>query len=299
MGYRVLFLANPVKLSVKHEQLLIDNGEVTKIPLEDIECVVADTAQFSITAYLLAKFSEYNVTFFVTDKAHHPCGVFLPLAQKHSRHTAVLKSQIDMTLPTKKKLWKQIVYQKIENQAAVLKLCGVPEWRELDSIKLKVRSGDPDNMEAVAASKYFRLLFGRSFSRVMECQKNAALNYGYAILRSTIEKYLMAYGYEPSLGLFHKSSLNSFNLADDIIEAYRPLVDLFVARNVGDGDELSTALKAGLVNLLNCDVIIDNRLFACARAIEWTVSSMSGVIQETRDDLLLPQLIDLEQHSYE
>ena len=109
----------------------------------------------------------------------------------------------------------------------------------------------------------------------------------------------MAYGYEPSLGLFHKSTLNSFNLADDLIEAYRPLADLFVANNVDDGEVLSTAIKARLVNLLNCDVIIDNRLFACARAIELTVSSLTGFIRENRKDLLLPQLIDLEQHKYE
>lgn len=299
MGYRVIFLANPVKLSVKNEQLVIDNGEITKVPIEDIECVVADTPQLNITSYLLSKFSEYNVSFYVTDRTHHPCGVFLPLAEKHSRHMSVLKEQIDMTLPFKKNLWKQIVRQKIENQATVLKLCGIPEWNDIDILKQKVKSGDSDNMEAVAASKYFKLLFGKNFTRASECAANAALNYGYAIIRGTIEKYLMAYGYEPSLGLFHKSSLNSFNLADDIIEAYRPLVDLFVAQNIEDDEELSTRRKAQLVNLLNCDVIIDNKLFACARAVEWTVSSLTGVIRGTGKDLLLPRLIDLEQHKYE
>ena len=299
MGYRVLFLANPVKLSVKNEQLIIDNGEVTKIPLEDIECVVADTPRLNITAYLLSRFAFYNTSFFITDNAHHPCGVFLPLSVKHSRHTSVLKSQLEMTLPVKKKLWRQIIRRKIENQAAVLKLMGIDEWREIDNLKLKVKSGDSDNIEAVAASKYFKLLFGKIFTRAGECGTNAALNYGYAILRGTIEKYLMAYGYEPSLGLFHKSSLNSFNLADDIIEPYRPLVDLFTAKFIDDEENLSTAKKAGLVNLLNNDVVIESKLFACARAIEKTVSSLSGFIQGKRDNLLLPEIIDLEQHSYE
>ena len=299
MGYRVLFLANPVKLSVKNEQLIIDNGEVTKIPLEDIECVVADTPRLNITAYLLSRFAFYNTSFFITDNAHHPCGVFLPLSVKHSRHTSVLKSQLEMTLPVKKKLWRQIIRRKIDNQAAVLKLMGIDEWREIDNLKLKVKSGDSDNIEAVAASKYFKLLFGKIFTRAGECGTNAALNYGYAILRGTIEKYLMAYGYEPSLGLFHKSSLNSFNLADDIIEPYRPLVDLFTAKFIDDEENLSTAKKAGLVNLLNNDVVIESKLFACARAIEKTVSSLSGFIQGKRDNLLLPEIIDLEQHSYE
>ena len=267
--------------------------------MEDIECVVADTPQLNVTSYLLTKFSEYNVGFYVTDKSHHPCGMFLPLAMNHCRHTSVLKEQIDMSLPTKKKLWKQIVYQKIENQATVLKLCGVSEWTEVDCLKLKVKSGDSDNMEAVAASKYFKLLFGKSFTRAADCVTNAALNYGYAIIRGTIEKYILAYGYEPSLGLFHKSSLNSFNLADDFIEPYRPLVDLFVAENIKDEEALTTRIKAQLVNLLNCDVIIDNRLFSCARAIEWTISSFTGYLHNNRKDLLLPRLIDLEQHKYE
>lgn len=298
MGYRVLFLANPIKLSVKNEQLLIDNGEVTKVPLEDIECIVADSPQIRVNVYLLMKFSEYAITFYVTDKAHHPCGVFLPVS-RHSRHMSVLNEQINMSLPTKKKLWKQIVMQKIENQAAVLKLCNIEGWHEIDCIKYKVHSGDTGNMEAVAASKYFKLLFGKTFSRSQENVINACLNYGYAILRSTIEKYLIVYGYEPSIGIFHKSTLNNFNLADDIIEAYRPLIDLFVKYNVTEDEELSTGRKAQLVNLLNADVVIDGKLFACAKAVDNTVQSLTSFISGKRKGLLLPQIIDLEQHKYE
>ncbi|MBQ9673624.1 MAG: type II CRISPR-associated endonuclease Cas1 [Ruminococcus sp.] len=298
MGYRIIFLTNPVKLSTKNEQLMIDNGEVTRVPLEDIECIVADTSQLNVTARLLSKFSEYAITFYITDKSHHPCGVFLPVC-KHCRHMSVLQNQINMTLPTKKKLWKQIIYQKIENQATVLKLCNIENWAEIENLKNKVKSGDTDNMEAVAASKYFKLLFGKTFTRTQENGINAALNYGYAILRSTIEKYLIAYGYEPSIGLFHKSTLNNFNLADDIIEAYRPIVDLFVNRFVCESDELSTVRKAQLVNLLNCDVIIDKKIFACAHSIEISVNSLTSFIRKNRNDLLLPQIIDLEQHKYE
>ena len=118
MGYRVLFLANPVKLSVKNEQLMIDNGEITRFPLEDIECIVCDTTQLNITARLLTKFAEYAITFYITDSGHHPSGVFLPVS-RHSRHASVLQDQIAMSLPAKKKLWKQIVIRKIENQASV------------------------------------------------------------------------------------------------------------------------------------------------------------------------------------
>lgn len=297
MGYRVIFLTNPAKLYVKNQQLVIDNGDVFKVPLEDIECVAIDSMQITMNSYLLSRLSEYAITLYVTDKTHHPCGTFLPLL-RHSRHLSVLKNQLEMTLPNKKKLWKQIVCQKIENQATVLKLCGIDEWKSIDVLKSMVKSGDPDNMEAVAASKYFKLLFGKNYTRTQDNFINPKLNYGYSILRSTISKYLVVYGYEPSLGIFHKSNLNSFNLSDDIIEPFRPIVDLYVKKFALE-DEIDTHTKASLANLLNCDLIIDNKLFACAKAIELTIKSLSSWYNDKNKSLLLPQIIDLEQHTYE
>lgn len=297
MGYRVIFLTNPARLYVKNQQLVIDNGDVFKVPLEDIECIAIDSMQITMNSYLLSRLSEYAITLYVTDKTHHPCGTFLPLL-RHSRHLSVLKNQLEMTLPNKKKLWKQIVCQKIENQATVLKLCGIDEWKSIDVLKSMVKSGDPDNMEAVAASKYFKLLFGKNYTRTQDNFINPKLNYGYSILRSTISKYLVVYGYEPSLGIFHKSNLNSFNLSDDIIEPFRPIVDLYVKKFALE-DEIDTHTKASLANLLNCDLIIDNKLFACAKAIELTIKSLSSWYNDKNKSLLLPQIIDLEQHTYE
>ncbi len=297
MGYRVIFLTNPARLYVKNQQLVIDNGDVFKVPLEDIECIAIDSMQISMNSYLLSRLSEYAITLYVTDKTHHPCGTFLPLL-RHSRHLSVLKNQLEMTLPNKKKLWKQIVCQKIENQATVLKLCGIDEWKSIDVLKSMVKSGDPNNMEAVAASKYFKLLFGKNYTRTQDNFINPKLNYGYSILRSTISKYLVVYGYEPSLGIFHKSNLNSFNLSDDIIEPFRPIVDLYVKKFALE-DEIDTHTKASLANLLNCDLIIDNKLFACAKAIELTIKSLSSWYNDKNKSLLLPQIIDLEQHTYE
>ena len=297
MGYRVIFLTNPARLYVKNQQLVIDNGDVFKVPLEDIECIAIDSMQITMNSYLLSRLSEYAITLYVTDKTHHPCGTFLPLL-RHSRHLSVLKNQLEMTLPNKKKLWKQIVCQKIENQATVLKLCGIDEWKSIDVLKSMVKSGDPDNMEAVAASKYFKLLFGKNYTRTQDNFINPKLNYGYSILRSTISKYLVVYGYEPSLGIFHKSNLNSFNLSDDIIEPFRPIVDLYVKKFALE-DEIDTHTKASLANLLNCDLIIDNKLFACAKAIELTIKSLSNCYNDKNKSLLLQQIIDLEQHTYE
>ncbi|MCD7773498.1 MAG: type II CRISPR-associated endonuclease Cas1 [Ruminococcus sp.] len=298
MGYRVLFLTNPMKLSVKNEQLIIDNGEVVKVPLEDIECIAVDNMQICLNTYLLAKISEYAITLYTTNTIHHPCGVYIPLG-RHSRHLAVINSQMNMPLHLRKQLWKQIVVQKIENQATVLKLCEVKQWKSIDDFKKRVKHGDSENMEAVVASQYFKLLFGKDFTRADDNATNACLNYGYAVLRSTIAKYLVVYGYEPALGLFHESKLNSFNLADDLIEPFRPIIDLFVRKNAMQDEKLESFRKAQLVNLLTTNVISNDKLFACSKAIDNTIQSLTSVLTKKATSLVLPQLIDLEQHQYE
>lgn len=298
MGYRIIFISNPCRLSVKQEQLIIDGQSVSKIPLEDIECIVIDNLQSTLSAYMLSKIGEYAITFLVTDSGHVPNGVYLPYA-RHSRHLSALQGQLAMSEPSKKQLWKQIVIQKIENQANVLKLSGVEDWGAIADIKGQVKSGDTTNMEAVAAAKYFKLLFGNDFSRNQETIINAMLNYGYAILRSTIAKNIVAYGFEPSIGIHHKNSLNNYNLADDLIEPFRPVVDLYVKRRSKDISEFTIKHKTELVNLLNMNVLMDYKSFACARAIELEIKSLSGYLMKHNNKLLLPQLIDLEEHEYE
>lgn len=244
------------------------------------------------------KLSEYGIVLITDGKNHIPCGVHLPFAV-HSRHLSVLQEQIKMTESTKKRLWKSIVMQKIRNQANVLRICSVEEWEEVDSISLKVKSGDTSNMEGTAAARYFKLLFGKDFTRGSENIVNAMLNYGYAVLRSMIAKNLVAYGFEPSLGIHHKSALNSFNLADDMIEPFRPIVDLFVRIYAEDEEELTTKVKTRLADLLNMNVLINGKYFTCTRAIELQIQSLSGFINGRNTKLDLPTIVELERHRYE
>ena len=204
-----------------------------------------------------------------------------------------------MTEPAKKRLWKSIVIQKICNQANVLKICSIDKWEEVESISLKVKSGDTSNMEGIAAARYFKLLFGKNFTRGSENTVNAMLNYGYSVLRSMIAKNLVAYGFEPSLGIHHKSVLNSFNLADDMIEPFRPIVDLFVRIYAEDEEELTTKVKTRLADLLNMNVLINGKYFTCSRAIELQIQSLSGFINGRNTELDLPIIVELERHRYE
>lgn len=162
-----------------------------------------------------------------------------------------------------------------------------------------VRSGDTGNTEAVAAAFYFPKLFGKGFTRGEECVQNAALNYGYAILRGSIARNLVMHGLEPCLGLHHRSELNQFNLADDMIEPYRPIVDLFVASQQLDGDELTPKLKKSLFNLTNYLVRHKEKRFRVMTSVDRACSSLAASVVEQENRLELPFLIPLEEGRYE
>ena len=163
-----------------------------------------------------------------------------------------------------------------------------------------VRSGDPDNYEAIAAARYFPALFGTGFSRGEECVTNAALNYGYAILRGAIARNLVMHGLEPCLGIFHHSELNQFNLADDLIEPFRPLVDLFVATHIDPEEtELRPAIKQNLFDLTNFLVSQNQKQYRSITAIGRSVESIVRVMQKREKELELPTLIPLKKYRYE
>lgn len=298
MAYRNVFISSPANISVKNEQLVLEYGVKRTIPLEDISTIVIDNPQVKLSGSIIARFSENGITVIVSNKQHLPCSVILGM-NAHSRHLQMLEAQIDATKPYYKQLWKSIIISKINNQAQALKIMGCEKWQEVASLAPRVKSGDTDNAEAVAANLYFRLLFGKGFSRGNENAINSSLNYGYAIMRSSIAKQISAYGFEPSLGIFHHSQLNNFNLADDLIEPFRPVVDLYVAHSVSADDSFGTNEKAALLDLLNADVAVDNKNYAVSYAIELTVKSLTTAIKDGKTEILLPKIIPLRMHEYE
>ena len=183
---------------------------------------------------------------------------------------------------------------KILNTAECLALCGkTQEAAFLFGRAKAVTSGDKDNVEASAAAYYFPALFGEGYTRRNEDTRNAALNYAYAILRGYMARCLTVYGFQPCLGLHHDSELNQFNLADDLMEPFRPVADLYVAANVAEDAALTPILKGKLVNLLNADILSGGQHHSVAYAMERLVQGLRG------QALLLPKLLEYKQHSYE
>ena len=297
MAFRNLFIESNVKLSVKNEQLVILKDEEYMIPLEDINSVCIDSLRTNITTYTLSKIVEHDIVLYICDDKHLPKGIFLSV-NNYSRKLRNLKRQIQMSKPIVKRIWQSIIKQKIENQALVLKELKKEEYKELMCLKEKVLSGDSTNMEAIAASIYFKSIFGKDFSRKDGCFYNSCLNYGYAIIRGMIARSLVMYGFEPAIGIFHHNQLNAFNLADDIIECFRPLVDLYVLKNIQIKEEMDSDTKKKMYNIINCLILIDGKSYTIQTAIENVVKSLATSFESKSNKMKLPILDGIKEYRY-
>ena len=300
MVWRSVMISRPAKLRREHYSLAIEQEQTALVPFEDIAVIVLNHREITLTHPVLSACGEHGISLFATSETHHLSGVFLPFLT-HSRATRWLRLQLDMPRPLAKQTWAVIVRRKIANQAACLKLNNTEGTDQLESYARRVRSGDSANMEGQAAAFYFSTLFGKAFRRTDARWTNAALNYGYAVLRGTIARGLVAHGLLPSIGLFHASEQNAFNLADDLIEPFRPIIDLYVAKHItANSDELRPEDKSALVSLLNVNVLTPRGVMSVLAAIEQSVESLARIYEGGAASLLeLPALIGLQQHSRE
>lgn len=300
MGWRSVVIANPAALSLEDRALTIVQGNnIARVMLEDISVLVLDHAQISLTAPLLSACAEAQIAVLTVNAAHLPNGVLLPYLP-HSRALKVMFAQLAMTQPDRKRLWRRIIQFKLRNQAAILaRVNQADACHYLQRMARNVRSGDPDNYEAQAAQLYFRGIFHPQFHRDQARFYNAALNYGYAVVRAAIARTLTSYGFLPVFGLFHHSEQNAFNLADDLIEPYRPLVDARVLAiyPLEPERELQAADKKRLVALLHEDVTLSSHTAEDGQctllaAIEMTVAGLSGIVLQAaaHERLSLPRL---------
>ena len=299
MGWRSVMISRPAKLRREHFSLAIEQEETAYVPFEDIAVIVLNHREINLSHPVLSACAEYGIGLYATGDNHQPSGVFLPFLP-HSRTTRMLRLQLDIARPLAKQAWANIVRRKIENQAGCLRLSGCKGADRLDSYARRVRSGDPDNLEGQAAAFYFAQLFGPDFHRGEERWVNAALNYGYAVLRGAIARGLVAHGLHPTVGLFHDSEQNAFNLADDLIEPFRPVVDLHVRKHatLTEGD-LQPVDKTALIGLLNVDVGMPQGSMSVLSAIEYAVESLFRLYDQDDSTLELPTLKGLQPHRLE
>lgn len=255
---RTIFCGSPAYLSLQNEQLLIkprnENAETVSIPIEDIGYLELDNQQITLTVALLARMAQENCAIAICDKTHIPIGLHLPISG-HSVHTERMKPQLEANQPLNKRLWQQTIKEKIQNQSAVLKKFEKPYITLLQKAEA-VLSGDTSNQEGIAAAYYWKTLFGKNFKREREGDMpNALLNYGYAILRSILARAIIGTGLLPSLGIHHKNRYNSYCLADDVMEPYRPFVDALVYMYYEENKGLMMIDKDAKKHLLQLPVL--------------------------------------------
>jgi CRISP-associated protein Cas1 len=278
---RTLFFENPAYLSTKNEQLVVtypnNEKEERSVPIEDIGIIVLEHQQITITNALLHKLTDNKTAIISCSPQHLPSSLLLPL-HGHTEMTERLKHQFNASLPLKKNLWAQTVTAKIQNQAALLKEMG-KEAQRLLWLSKQVQSGDSGNCEAQAAAYYWQHIFDLpDFNREQNGQSpNHLLNYGYAILRAIVARALIGSGLLPIWGIWHRNKYNAYCLADDMMEPYRPYVDLVVCHlldHVDDVSVLTTEIKTELLSVASMDVEIEGKTSPLLVGVSRTTHSL-------------------------
>jgi len=229
-----------------------EGREAGRLGLDDIEAVLASSPGLMWSNTALAELAARAVPVMILGGNFTPVAVVLPLAGHHAQGER-FRAQAAASRPLRKQAWAAMVRHKIAAQAEALERIGAPAER-LRRLMMAVRSGDPDNREAQAAQAYWPLLMGKGFRRDREAEgANALLNYGYAVLRAATARAIVAAGLHPSLSLHHRSGGDALALADDLMEPFRPTIDLTVHRLVGEGVSRVEEARDALIASLNAD----------------------------------------------
>lgn len=252
MGFRTIFIESPCRLSYKSGYMVVrKEDDVAKIHLSEISSIMLQTMRVYISAYLMAELAKSKISLVYSDEKCNPIGQALPLYGAHNVSKRI-QEQLAWGEPIKKRVWQRVVREKIRQQAALLADRDLPEARVLRAAVDEVRSGDTTNREAHAARVYFQSLFGQGFSRDASCPANDALNYGYAVLLSAVNREVVSRGYLTQCGICHHSEYNEFNLACDLMEPFRPMVDRMVDEWIGA--EFDSGARRMLGDLMNTTV---------------------------------------------
>jgi CRISPR-associated protein Cas1 len=290
-GFRIIEIAEDGRhLSADRGFLVVStNGaEIGRVPLDDILAVVASAHGLTYTNNLVVRLAEIGAALVACGANHMPVAWLWP-TDGHHVQAGRMRAQIDAALPLRKRLWRDIVRAKILAQGAALAACGAPSDGFL-LLARAVRPGDPDNVEARAARRYWPAVFGADFRRdAAGPPPNGLLNYGYAVLRAATARAVAGAGLHPSLGLHHANAGNAFCLVDDLMEPFRPAVDIAVAELARDGrTAVEMATKRVLAAVPAGDLRTRRGKTPLATCIERLAQSLAAALAGETDALDLP-----------
>lgn len=265
-----------------------ERKELGQVPLDDIAAVIANAHGLSYTNNLLVALAERGAPFVLCAANHNAVGMLLPI-EGNFEQSRRIEAQIAASQPIHKRLWAAIVRSKLEQQATALEAAGAPT-APLVALVRKVKSGDPENMEAQGARRYWGLLFGNGFRRDQNGDGlNTLLNYGYTVLRATTARAVVAAGLHPGIGLHHSHDNNAMRLVDDLMEPFRPVIDIKVWQLWRNSeDTLTPETKRALVRTLYDDMQSNAGATPVMVCVQKLATSVAQVYLGQRDKLDLP-----------
>ncbi|MCD8285366.1 MAG: type II CRISPR-associated endonuclease Cas1 [Prevotellaceae bacterium] len=289
---QTLFFSTPVSLSLKYNQIVIrfeDADKTVTRAIEDVGVVIVENQMVRLTVPLLNALTSNNVAVVFCDSKFMPSSMLMPL-DANAVQQEVQRFQVDASLPTKKRIWKEIVECKIRNQASLLDILG-RDGSVLKPYWSNVLSGDSDNREGAAAKVYWKQMYGQGFVRDRDGDApNSLLNYGYAILRAAVARALLGSGLYPGFGLFHRNRYNAFPLADDVMEPYRPFVDYVVTQVFESSPEarLDKDTKMMIAGVLTSDVRMGGQTHPLQVALSSTTASLVRALKDKSESIVYP-----------
>lgn len=277
MSWRTVVISNSAKLDYQMGFMVVRQQEIIKIHISEIELLIVESTAVSLTVALLSELTKKKIKVVFCDEKRNPSSELLPYYGSHDTSMKV-RTQVTWSEDIRKAVWTEIVGEKIRKQAELLQECGRNEANMLYGYIDELSFGDETNREGHAAKVYFNALFGKDFSRTNDNSINAALNYGYALLLSNFNRCIVANGYITQLGLFHDNMFNPFNLASDLMEPFRPIVDRKVLQFMPEKFEHEE--KVEMLKILQEEVLIAGRKEYVNNAIKIYCKSVFDAIND-------------------
>ena len=293
LAFRVVLIENEVSIRVQLNNLIVTKeGEDIWIPLEDISVIVIDNLMTSVTVRTLSQLAENGIEVLICNREHLPIGYYNAY-DNHSRSSKMIGYQIQRDQSFFNALWSEIIFHKIKNQSRVLHILHKDDsiCIRLEQLAEELQPGDPSNRESFAAKLYFNELMGVSFSRGNEnILLNSGLDYGYSIIRSFLARLCVGYGLNTQIGIHHRNEYNRFNLVDDLLEPFRPFVDLYAYRLMENDRVFTRKHRMGLINMLNHEVVYEEKKMFLCNVLEIYVQRIAGSIAGREVQTVFPNV---------
>ena len=295
MGFRTVEISKPSEVHIVQGQLEVTQSDkVVTVPVEDIQQITMIGSSIRLSSKDLSMLVNEKITITTLDNSYLPTAIVIPF-EGNARQSKVMHAQVALSKKFYGELWLQIIKQKILNQQKCLFLLNIDSSNDLLKTLENLTIRNVDQREAIAAKNYFQSLFNNEYTRDSESPMNAKLNYGYAIVRSTIIRRVVGLGFHPTFGIHHNSQLNAFNLADDLIEPFRPIVDLCAYHLEGKEVRLSKAERKALTQVLHHACLINGKKSSVIYAIEELCYALKRIVLDRNlDKLPLPSILPIE-----